>query len=405
MSSPGLDSKDVQILANTLEDDTTQLSILSSSLWSSVSLAKDLFLLGTTITALLQDRLLPSRTQRIIALYLLQDIVRNKEGNAFGVVLEEIVRTGDEWEKAYIGMLAERNAAIKLKGARIVSEEINETDEKLKDAARQWVAKFVKGMSLEKYKFKAISAVILDAEEDSEKLGLAEELGNEVKLLDFIPNFPSLRPPMMEIDDDEMMWVEPEVLHEVVWDPMMGQKETRGKELKQLMAKALKWPLQQQQQQRMLSLLEADDKSVHYCDMSPEKLPGLVKLNPLVAKEVLVKFMNSNQISKYCATLTKMELSPSSMEFVSQLTNTVQLPSEFLRQFITNCIHSCESVNDKYNQVRLIRLVCVFLHSLIKSEIVGIRDSVFEIKGFCASFGHIREAGTLFRMLQSIDKP
>ena len=49
----------------------------------------------------------------------------------------------------------------------------------------------------------------------------------------------------------------------------------------------------------------------------------------------------------------------------------------------------------------MVRMVCVFLHSLIKDEIVDV-DSVFvEVEAFCFDFSGIKEAAALFAFLRA----
>lgn len=398
----------------------------------------DHFKVGCVLCTLLQDRLL-TRTQRVMALWILAEAFRSSQNSAtpfLPFLLEAAEASEESAEKRFVLRLLTWDSSLRdvsRKTAAAVLAECEDAKVEAPDLAslrQQYYAKVP--APADSLNFAAIRPEVaapvargaegqveseLLAAEDKQPADPATSLSLEDlvadaavrplafsgSLLGFRPQFVRIPPPIMEVTDQELTWLIAPDAASIVFDNTMSQDDSRTARVKELMQIAFRSPLSPPQQEELLQQLEADPRLVYHCSLTPQKLPDLVENNPRVAVDCLLHLMSSNQITEYLSALVHMDMSLHSMEVVNRLTSSVKLPTEFIHLYISNCISSCENIKDRYMQNRLVRLVCVFLQSLIRNKIINVKDLFIEVQAFCIEFSRIREAAGLFRLLKTLD--
>lgn len=378
----------------------------------------DITSVGTLLTLLIRHNDLPGTIQKISAFYALHDLFKS-EGQSESPFVPFLLSLLESKDSSIPKLnVIERNFLLQLltAGTKELSKQTPNTIILGDLQPLQTDYSQVKNAFLEKQKelpatVKASLMNILPARttspsENSTKTLFDDLLSKSDTPLKnvFAPQFMTIAPPLLPVKD-ELIWFDltNPAWHKPIYDISMCSSENGGQEAKRLISQAFKQALTLQEQQNFLAELDKDINTINQIGLTPAKLPDLVENNPLIAIEILLKLMNSSQITEYFTVLVNMEMSLHSMEVVNRLTTSVDLPTEFVHLYIINCISTCETIKDKFMQNRLVRLVCVFLQSLIRNKIIKVKDLFFEVEAFCLEFSRIREAAALYRLLKQLE--
>lgn len=89
--------------------------------------------------------------------------------------------------------------------------------------------------------------------------------------------------------------------------------------------------------------------SAHACMPPPKTQPMRMCISQAIehshrccSLQVLLRCLKGEAAPDYLAVLVSMELSLHSLEVVSRLTSALDLPQDFINQYIANCIASCD---------------------------------------------------------------
>ncbi|CAG8765282.1 37495_t:CDS:2 [Gigaspora margarita] len=301
-------------------------------------------------------------------------------------------------------ILADKGAQLANKTPTDIFFQFSNTENSLMDTEEVNIAKFEYYI---KNEFDVRPKGQLERQPETKKSRSWVEIGDkEVREISYTP------PPQVQAMQHEPHSLELDSVVEVDYNTLAANLDRD--EVRSLMNRALQGALSIPEEEQ----LEKNDKLIYTCDFSPEKLPFLIENNSRVAIKVLLQLKSSPQIDQYLETLLTIDdpersqqssMEPvnrmrSSMEVVNNLLLSFPLTPEFLHSYLSNCVRACEGCQNRGIQERQVRLICVFLQSLIHKNIIDVSRFFIEIQAFCLQFSRNREAASLFRFLLDYQK-
>ncbi|CAG7834629.1 unnamed protein product [Allacma fusca] len=171
-------------------------------------------------------------------------------------------------------------------------------------------------------------------------------------LKSYRPQLNVLSPPL-HYAEDELAWMsdtDPSFHKFLLMEPASSfdlEDSESESEAQRLMTQAFKDALTINQRESLVGTIQKNPKVIYQLGLSPERFPDLVENNPFVAIEVLLRLIDTPEITEYFSVLVNMVMSVHSMEVVNRLATSVEVPQEFLHLYISNCISTCEGIQDK----------------------------------------------------------
>jgi hypothetical protein len=281
------------------------------------------------------------------------------------------------------------------------------------------------------------------------------------------PSLARLAPVVPRVLPGELRWLTLERVAQPLWDNAMCADRSSGAQARELVGRAMRGPLSAPELQRLRALFALDPRLVRHCGLSPQRLPALVEKNPDVAHDIILRLRHAAGLGGEAAVvamddaataaaastaassaaaasashsrqhhqshhshhhhhhhhppgdaatartaamldlaydaLADMPLSLHSLDVMNRLSQEAALPKHVLHRYVTNSITSCALITDKYLQNRLVRLLCVFLKSHIRSGVFNVSEAFVEVQAFCIEFSRVREAVALYRHLKSVE--
>lgn len=166
---------------------------------------------------------------------------------------------------------------------------------------------------------------------------------------------------------------------------------------------ALKNPLPIVDQHSLREMVLKNPELVTFLNFSKDDLQTFIDSNLMVAGEIFFAMMNYTFVKNHLKVLVNMEVSLHSLEVMNKLSGHPKFPKEYLNIYVLNCIQKCQNVPDKVMKNRFVRMVCVFIQSLIRNKIGITNEVAIEITTFCLEFNNIKEASALYKLLKSPD--
>ena len=227
----------------------------------------------------------------------------------------------------------------------------------------------------------------------------------------FRPDLLRVLPTTLPILDEEIKWIMPFAVDDIMWDHTEFDLKTK---VTHLIKRASDSPLNAQEtkiQQDLVTLNPyvlkdeeiQDPNSGDKTSVWLDAIPGIVEHNPKIISNILVNLsesyhsLMSDSLKKF---IDNVNMTINSLEVVFYVLQTTLLPQEFLDCYIYKWFEYCKTLNDDPKiQRRKLKLISSFLtHLLEKNQFNA--STCFDVwMKFCMEFDHFKAVKDLQKLL------
>lgn len=132
---------------------------------------------------------------------------------------------------------------------------------------------------------------------------------------------------------------------------------------------------------------------------------NLFSTNPTLTRGLVSLFLSSGNKSQRRELLGSLELLPitlGSLEMLNDLTQTQLLSNgeivHLVHGVLANGVRTAETMGARQAQNRLVKLLCLFVQSVLRSEVVVVTDVYYHVQDLGVKFMSVKEARELWRM-------
>ncbi|KAJ3217197.1 hypothetical protein HDU67_008326 [Dinochytrium kinnereticum] len=123
-----------------------------------------------------------------------------------------------------------------------------------------------------------------------------------------------------------------------------------------LMMVAHERPLTPSQMKVVTDQIELYPRFLRLIGYQVDNFPGIIEHNPTIAIELVQSMAQSSRADLFLSAMIQSQVTLHSMEVFNGLLSSIDLPPNFISEYVSNCIQSCDRIKDRFSQTRQVRL-------------------------------------------------